>query len=374
MTHRVYSLLLLFILTRAAAGHAESLFVNYGIFDGLVTDVFKCVAIDSKGIVWVGSKGFGANSFDGKKWTKYEATSTPVDYASIRYITIDSRNLIWFATTFGVHRYDGTIWSSVLPAADSYRVAEDRQGRFWVATKDGLFASKGATWTLYTKANGLPDDTLSYVYADRQNVIWIGTKTQGLVRYDGTSFRKMDWPPAGTPAEIRVIQEDRRGRLWIGTRLKGAAVYDGTSFTAYDSLSGLNSSNVWGMAADSTGNMWFATYSGGVSMFDGLRWYNYTRADGLLQNWTDDVAVDRNGNLWVVSEGGISFLPRDNMKHFASCDINLDGRNNVLDVLALLQIILRNPADPRADRDGDGRANIQDVVALLREISGGGCP
>ena len=359
----------------AGAGYAQNRFVNYGIYDGLVTDVFKCVAIDSAGIVWFGSKGQGANSYDGSTWKQYNLTNTPIDYSSIRYITVDSKNRIWFATSFGVHRYDGRIWTTVLFNSDSYRVAEDRLGQFWVATKEGLYASKGATWELYTHAQGLPEDSLNYVYADSRNLVWIGTKTRGLVRFDGTSFQRMDWADDGTPTEIRVIQEDRLGRLWIGTRFKGVAVYDGTGFKVYDQSTGLNSDNVWGMAVDSTGNMWFATYSGGLSMFDGRRWYNYTRKnDGLLLDWTDDVAVDRHGNLWIATDAGISFLPLENTKHISDCDLNGDGRYNVLDVLALLQLVLHNPADPRTDRDRNGQTDLQDVVLFLRNITNGTCP
>ncbi len=50
------------------------------------------------------------------------------------------------------------------------------------------------------------------------------------------------------------------------------------------------------------------------------------------------------------------------------CDLDGDGRENVLDALVLLVRGAANPADQALDWDGDGRWSAADVVALLREL------
>ena len=54
--------------------------------------------------------------------------------------------------------------------------------------------------------------------------IWIGTRFNGVLRYD--SSRKSLNPVPGTPGDdIAVIEEDREGRIWVGTAA-GLACYD----------------------------------------------------------------------------------------------------------------------------------------------------
>jgi len=55
------------------------------------------------------------------------------------------------------------------------------------------------------------------------------------------------------------------------------------------------------------------------------------------------------------------------------CDINGDGRRNVLDVISLLILARDNPGDPRADWNGDGAYTVADAIDLLLAIMRGGC-
>ncbi|MFH1069430.1 MAG: dockerin type I repeat-containing protein [Candidatus Glassbacteria bacterium] len=56
------------------------------------------------------------------------------------------------------------------------------------------------------------------------------------------------------------------------------------------------------------------------------------------------------------------------------CDVNNDGRINVIDVIWLILLGRLNPADPRLDWNGDGSYSILDAITLLRNIVGGECP
>ena len=50
-------------------------------------------------------------------------------------------------------------------------------------------------------------------------------------------------------------------------------------------------------------------------------------------------------------------------------DINEDGQVNIMDVISLLLLGIKNPLDPQADYNRDGAWSIQDVVSLARDIS-----
>jgi len=56
-----------------------------------------------------------------------------------------------------------------------------------------------------------------------------------------------------------------------------------------------------------------------------------------------------------------------------ACDYSGDGRSNVLDILSMLLLARRNPADPSLDLNGDGAFSLEDTRLLVRDIFDGAC-
>ncbi|MDR1181948.1 MAG: hypothetical protein LBL13_08220, partial [Bacteroidales bacterium] len=86
--------------------------------------------------------------------------------------------------------------------------------------------------------DGLPQNTVSCIFQDKQGFMWFGTK-DGLSRYDGYTFRnfrhdKEDKNSIGNNF-IRSIFEGDNGVLWIGTDA-GVYIYHPAteSFTRFD--------------------------------------------------------------------------------------------------------------------------------------------
>ncbi|OGF98272.1 MAG: hypothetical protein A2Z86_10320 [Candidatus Glassbacteria bacterium GWA2_58_10] len=57
----------------------------------------------------------------------------------------------------------------------------------------------------------------------------------------------------------------------------------------------------------------------------------------------------------------------------SGCDFNGDGRTNIVDVVRLVQMFLRDPQDKRTDYDGDGNCTLGDAITLLIDIVKGNC-
>lgn len=55
------------------------------------------------------------------------------------------------------------------------------------------------------------------------------------------------------------------------------------------------------------------------------------------------------------------------------CDFSGDGRSSVLDILSMLILARRNPADPSLDLNGDGTFSLEDARLLVRDILDGAC-
>ncbi len=69
---------------------------------------FRAVAVDWKGVLWVGTWGEGVFSFDGGRWRNY-TTADGLSDDNVVSIAVDNDNVKWFGTYYGgVSRFDDT--------------------------------------------------------------------------------------------------------------------------------------------------------------------------------------------------------------------------------------------------------------------------
>ena len=84
----------------------------------------------------------------------------------------------------------------------------------------------------------------------------------GVSRYDGKSFTTYTTAQGLANNSVLSIAEDKSGNLWFGTDGGGVSRYDGKSFTTYTSAQGLANSIVRSIFEDKSGNLWFGTNRG----------------------------------------------------------------------------------------------------------------
>jgi hypothetical protein len=92
----------------------------------------------------------------------------------------------------------------------------DSRDRLWFASPQGVGRLDGATWTLYTGAEGLPYDDFTTLAAGPDGEVWFGTH-QGAIRFDGTTWeyrQGLRWLPGD---DVRSIAVGPAGDAWIAT-------------------------------------------------------------------------------------------------------------------------------------------------------------
>ena len=196
-------------------------------------------------------------------------------------------------------------------------LARDRQGRIWLTTRED------ATVRLfdahlqpigYLRSDGrLQSGYVSFghpVYCVTQahdGIIWIGSKTGGLFRYDieRQELRHIDILPHQA---VYDIKEDRHGRLWIATLGGGIVCLDGNEVSQFLSPLKVRYIHL------TTDDILIATTTEGlvVGQLDEhvhnivfhchLR--EADRSTSLGCNATMDVLEDREGHLFVSTESG----------------------------------------------------------------------
>lgn len=102
---------------------------------GLSTSVLEL----GNGNIWI-SGGKGILQYDGKNWSLVQSP----EFETARMMIISKDSSIWVASGTGVHRLINGIWISNtnedgLPNAVIFNLLEDKQGKIWAASENGIF-------------------------------------------------------------------------------------------------------------------------------------------------------------------------------------------------------------------------------------------
>ncbi len=194
--------------------------------DGLPGTTVASIAEDKAGNMWFGTHS-GLSKYDpsahfdsaqhkslrpgGKTFTNF-TQKDGLCHDRVSNILVDRAGNIWVGTWGGVCRYkDGGFSDFPIPKPDvdllPYQttmdwiteIMEDKQGNIWFG-RDGYGACKydGASFTHFTKKDGLPSNNVQVIEEDEQGNIWFGTRVAendhpdpekrtgegGLCRYD----------------------------------------------------------------------------------------------------------------------------------------------------------------------------------------------
>jgi len=141
---------------------------------------------------------------------------------------------------------------------------------------------------------------------DSKGNTWIGTLSQGLIRYNEKETMVYNSGNSVFPKDFVIwdIAVDKNDNVWIGTT-DGVWKYDGKEFILYNSKNtAMPEDIVWNIAVDSNNNIWMAScrsQKGGLVKYDGTNWTAYTPDNSALpENLIDGVAVDQLDNVWLV--------------------------------------------------------------------------
>jgi ligand-binding sensor domain-containing protein len=301
----------------------------------------RCGLQDKAGNLWFGSTENGLYKYDGKSFRQF-LVADGLTSNSINDILEDKDGKIWIGTEVGVCLYDGKAFAKIqiplpknLPPNENrfyqtqfvYDILQDKAGKLWFATIDGVYVYDGTTFTPFMidgAVNGFlgSNDKVEHILEDRAGNLWFGGRTnEGVYRYDGKSVSNLKlevlfqnspkpkphnwaWPQMqdrngniwfsnwggayrydgtsftsftkkdGLPGLVTRIIEDKKGNLWMGG--DGICRYDGTSFTCFTTKDGLSHPGVWSILEDKTENLWVGTWETGLCLFDGKRFIAYS--------------------------------------------------------------------------------------------------
>jgi signal transduction histidine kinase/streptogramin lyase len=255
--------------------------------DGLGSDYIGPLFEDHEGSLWTGGDGY-VSRIKGDRVTTFRtdvkgegrfASLLGEDDRGRLMVGVGDRALLWFdsgrlmpydaATDRGQYRFS---------------VMRDGKGALWFGTVEGLGRFQDGRYTLYTKKDGLPDDTVHSVYEDGQGALWIAT-TAGLCRFADGRFVSFAGPGGLGTGVVSQVLEDDAGFLWMNGRrgivrvrrhdleayaARGASPVPFTVYGVEDGMESADYNPAYiqpAAARTADGRLWFATTKG-VAVID----------------------------------------------------------------------------------------------------------
>lgn len=159
----------------------------------------------------------------------------------------------------------------------------DNQNNLWIGTRgNGVVRFDQTNGSLdlaehnpYNKRSPGKNFILS-LFKDRQGLIWCGLSGSGLAKFDPLKYQFETSVVEPLNANslpdnmVFVIYRSREGGFFVGTQNKGLAAWDrhSNSFTPYTESSkyGVISNTIYGITEDNSNNLWIASWGGLMQM------------------------------------------------------------------------------------------------------------
>ena len=326
----------------------------------IANNSINCIKQDND-ILWITYTigiltAFNTTEMSFKHYKLFDIASHQAADFSVNSIVID-KNLVWISTwTKGIWIFDKIIGKAHQYEKESNRyinfVFKDKDDRLWYNPEDGgLVLINGNNKTEF-KSNdfdpySLSSNSLSGMYQDRQNNIWLASK-QGDLNYAILNnpfyiwYKNPDSQQGLTNNLINTVIEDSKKRIWIGYDNGGIDILDAKGvkpkyFITGDMSTGLGPGPVMYIFECRDGTIWVGKY------LDGLKKYNestksfisYTHNDNDIKTISGNdirfIDEDSKGNLWLAAHGGglDKFIPKSGKFVHHRNDIN-NPSNSIL--------------------------------------------
>ena len=289
-------------------------FRTYTTQDGLLSDIVQCIYEDHDKNLWIAT-GKGLNRLGQNKKMDNFVMPNGLPNNSVRSVCQDRGGRIWVGSNNGLLWYDW-FWAIDFYAyntkyglSDTFvsAICEDGDGNLWVGTYSGLNRFRDGRFYHQPDDDDQPFDQVNTLFTDREGNLWVGSR-EGLTRLTSEKFFTYTKQEGLTHNNIMSVLEDAKGSVWIGTWGGGLDELRGEKVTGLTTAStNVSQDLVLSLCAGHDGSLWVgADYDGGLTRFKDGRATHYTWRDGLINGGLRVLFEDTHGNLWAGTDHGLS--------------------------------------------------------------------
>lgn len=365
LKHTPYIIFLLLFLFTKTSFSQQYQFNNFSVGDGLAQSQVYSILEDSKGYIWMGTRGGGISQFDGMSFKTF-TTKEGLSGNYIWKIMEDKKKRIWVGTGQGIslfqnesfrtipilkktktsvthilERISGEILISsgtqLFTLKDSIFVPysipklkfignitslyENQKGTLWIGTDNGIYLYDGKDLQSINSKSGLRNNLIRYTAGDKKGNVWIGTYGMGVAFWNQKSISYPSYLEKLNKEIISSILIDKNQTIWFTTTESGIYKLNlsDSTLTHLSEKEGLSNNHVKTIIQDSWGNYWIGTSGGGISKYTGQQFEYFSKKNGFRGSYVYSIHCDYQNRLWVSTSGpGLSVIDSGNIKTFST--------------------------------------------------------
>lgn len=289
----------------------------------------KCNIQDKEGNFWFGD--INGITFRDKQTGETKKIKSISKYESIDNVNclFEDNGIIWAGTNSGqivqINKRTFEIKEVKIPGETLgfiFDIEKDKNGYMYVATSEGLFVfnkNQNKYFEYHHELNnpfGLNSESITYVYIDKTNNVWLGT-LQGGVNYSMVNKHFSNYNLFSKPLQIDVsgVQSlciDSKGNWWLGS-YKGINLINPKSgarkiFLPNESNpNAISKGSVMHIFEDSKKRIWIGTYMGYLQEYipsgNYFKTYTFSHLNTGGKKVFDirSMCEDSAGNFWLIS-------------------------------------------------------------------------
>jgi signal transduction histidine kinase/ligand-binding sensor domain-containing protein len=267
----------------------------------------------------------------------------------VRSIAQTPDGYLWFATDFGLLRFDAirnVLWQppadQPLPSNIVTSLLVTRDGTLWIGTDQGLASWKNGKLSRYEELSG---SNIGKLLEDREGSIWIARFASGWTLCAIQLGRVRCYGENGGPGAGAIgLYEDRKGNLWVGTNtglwrwspglptfyplprqengIQGLSEADDGALLISNGAGirrfvggeakmtssfppSFRNLTVASLLRDRDGGLWIGSFGGGLLHIHQGITDVFTQSDGLSGDSIGTLFEDREGTIWVSTVDGL---------------------------------------------------------------------
>ena len=205
---------------------------------------------------------------------------------------------------------------------DLHNIMQDRFGRLWLATSEGVSRFDKEKFHTFRVADGVPGRDVHAILQTTNGLIWIAT-SGGLACFNpkasGNEKSFVAFPLTSAPGGVDRIMEDRQGAMWAGSYLGLFRFEPGTrQVQRIDLMTGPGRSifahhfagapdphlPIYAIFEDAERDIWVGT-SDGLFVGPGDAGHGLVPVSALAGFVVHSIAEDAHGHLWVGTDAGL---------------------------------------------------------------------
>ena len=308
-----WTLLIIGLLFLSATTHAKDVYFRHlGVKDGLAQINILSIYQDTVGVMWFGSSE-GLNRYNGSSVKIFRPSQDNQGLTNNEINQLSgnrAKEVLYIRSVYDLVRFDLRTESFTCLSRKNVNAIHCANDTLWVLGKN--------TISYYLESDGQLHDYAVYpkelgsgmsIYSDK-DCLWVGTRTHlfKLPKQKGSR------PQIVTPLSLgRTIYKDSRGNIWAGT-WKGLHRVSANGAVDFFGEGHLADLQVRSVVEDDLGNIWIGTF-GGLSKYtpSTRMWNHYQNNDtdlhSLSHNSIYSLYKDMQGGIWMGTYfGGANYF------------------------------------------------------------------